>query len=595
MTFKKLTLTSFPFLILVIGLTLFTALNSSNVNYSFVDALIECALFNTKFLVIWFTVNKVFMYLSFFKSRLIFLGLSCFYAITQASARIEAGEYLNISHLTLLFHSFHDSMLVTIGSFQLINLILICIIAIIIYCDHYFHKKHIYKNKALFILSLYLLSSMLFISVLSSFSQKNDYENTQFSGSLPSLSNTKINNTPNYNVLIFIFESLSWDYSSFSDEHDNTPHFKNLANDSVEFLNMNAYTPHSSKSIFSIICGSPPLLNRAILETSSNLEVTCLPELFKQHHYSPYFIQTATGTFESRARLVNTMGFDYFYAREDLRSKKIGYLSSDDSKLFDKYREKSNPSKPSDPFFLTLFTSSAHHPYAFSKNNRINSNNTSDFQRYLKLQKKADDTLGRIIKDLKQNNLYDNTLIIAVADHGEGFGINNIKQHDNNFYDEGVHVPAVIKFPAQFKIKPKLITEQFSLVDLSHYVIDQLNTNDPSYTLKNPSTFSHKKQNAVFMNCWYERKCFGWKEGELKTVVFPRTHSTKTYQEINNQKTVHLGEYKSTKEEIRKMEAEFLKYFNTDWIPQLNEVRFKNGNSSWHCPKNKACKFIKTR
>ena len=590
MTFKKFTLTNLPFFILIIGLSLLTAFKSSNTNLVFSEQLIESLIFNGKLLIIWFALNKVLMYLNLFRSRLIFLALTSFYAITQASARIEAGEYLQFSHLKLLINSFSDSMLVTLGSFHLLNLILILVIVVVIAVDYYFHKKHIYKNQALFILSLYLLTSILSISLIATFSQNKTKLTSNFSGSLPSLSNKKLNKTPDYNVLIFIYESLSWDYSSFSDTHNNTPHIQALAKDGVEFLNMNAYTPHSSKSLFSILCGSAPILNQPILETASNLETTCLADLFKQAGYSPYFIQSASGTFESRARLVYNMGFEHFYAREDLKSPKLGYLASDDAKLFNVYQENSKTEKP---FFLTFFTSSSHHPYVIPKQTNINTKNMSAFERYLKLQQRADLTLGKIIEDLKQKGLYDNTLIIALADHGEGFGINNVKQHVANFYDEGLHVPAVIKFPAQFKVKPKLIKQQYSLVNVAHFVVDQLNNKNPLSKIKNLLSFKSKHKNTVYFNCWNERKCFGWKEGELKTVLFPKTNTTKTYSEINNQPTKLISEHKSTDLELQKMQDEFDLYFNQSWKAKYKAFKYLNETSGWNCIKGKSCKFIK--
>ncbi len=57
-----------------------------------------------------------------------------------------------------------------------------------------------------------------------------------------------------------------------------------------------------------------------------------------------------------------------------------------------------------------------------------------------------DEQFGRIISYLKENNLYDNTLIIVTSDHGEHLGSHGyVGKH--TWYEESINVPMMIRYP----------------------------------------------------------------------------------------------------------------------------------------------------
>ena len=60
-----------------------------------------------------------------------------------------------------------------------------------------------------------------------------------------------------------------------------------------------------------------------------------------------------------------------------------------------------------------------------------------------------DAQVGRMVRVLKERGLYDNTLIIYTADHGEYMGFHHMLLKGNFLYDPVVKVPLVIKFPRQ--------------------------------------------------------------------------------------------------------------------------------------------------
>lgn len=89
---------------------------------------------------------------------------------------------------------------------------------------------------------------------------------------------------------------------------------------------------------------------------------------------------------------------------------------------------------------------------------------------YYALVETLDGLIGKIINSLKENNLFENTLIIYASDHGEQIGERDLwwKQ---TFYEESVKVPLIMswkdKLPCNQRRKQIL-----NLVDLTATIID---------------------------------------------------------------------------------------------------------------------------
>jgi len=63
-----------------------------------------------------------------------------------------------------------------------------------------------------------------------------------------------------------------------------------------------------------------------------------------------------------------------------------------------------------------------------------------------------DDEVGEIIAALKKKQLYDNTLIIFVSDHGDMLGDHNLVVKGAYFYEPGVKVPLIMKWPKAYGV-----------------------------------------------------------------------------------------------------------------------------------------------
>jgi arylsulfatase A-like enzyme len=70
----------------------------------------------------------------------------------------------------------------------------------------------------------------------------------------------------------------------------------------------------------------------------------------------------------------------------------------------------------------------------------------------------VDSEFGKIVSLLKQNKLYDQSMIVFLADHGEALSEHNVLGHGNNVYEETARVPLIVKYPKEMDLKGRVRT-----------------------------------------------------------------------------------------------------------------------------------------
>ena len=85
----------------------------------------------------------------------------------------------------------------------------------------------------------------------------------------------------------------------------------------------------------------------------------------------------------------------------------------------------------------------------------------------------ADSVLGNFLAYLKQRGWYDNALVIAVADHGEGLGEHHEDTHGIFLYDSTTHVPLIVKLPGK-AAAGKVVDPQVRTTDILPTVLTSL-------------------------------------------------------------------------------------------------------------------------
>ena len=62
----------------------------------------------------------------------------------------------------------------------------------------------------------------------------------------------------------------------------------------------------------------------------------------------------------------------------------------------------------------------------------------------------ADDTVGEILKSLKDNGLEDNTLIVFSSDHGDMLGSHHVWNKER-LYEEAICIPMIYNWPEEIR------------------------------------------------------------------------------------------------------------------------------------------------
>ena len=84
-----------------------------------------------------------------------------------------------------------------------------------------------------------------------------------------------------------------------------------------------------------------------------------------------------------------------------------------------------------------------------------------------------DAEVKRLLDEMKQAGIYDDTLIIVTADHGEGLGERGIQGHPASVHQELVHVPLWVKYPSSSNIQAgRKLDTLVSSVDIMPTVLD---------------------------------------------------------------------------------------------------------------------------
>ena len=114
----------------------------------------------------------------------------------------------------------------------------------------------------------------------------------------------------------------------------------------------------------------------------------------------------------------------------------------------------------------------------YSKENKTNLSNLYTLQ-----IPSLDKQIGRLFNYLKANKLFDNTIIVLIADHGEALMDRNGEYgHGTSLYDTILHVPFILILPKSFK--GKRIDALVRIIDVTPTLLDLLKIRDPAKDLR---------------------------------------------------------------------------------------------------------------
>ncbi|MHA0857469.1 LTA synthase family protein [Paenibacillus sp. CMAA1364] len=155
-------------------------------------------------------------------------------------------------------------------------------------------------------------------------------------------------------------------------------------------------------------------------------QLPSLPRLLNQLGYQTATFHINDVTFWSRNLLYPALGFDQYYDKPFYNNDHFNDFGASDQEMYrvgiEKIKEMSVNNKP---FYAQFVTTSSHAPFVVPTDQRKlqlpKDMEGTQLGNYLDAMNYTDDALGELIEQLKENGLWDNTILVAYGDH---FGVN---------------------------------------------------------------------------------------------------------------------------------------------------------------------------
>jgi lipoteichoic acid synthase len=215
---------------------------------------------------------------------------------------------------------------------------------------------------------------------------------------------------------------------------------------------------------------------------------SALPSLLKNNGYSTYSLHGDVASFWNRANIYPNLGYEQWFSRPDFTiPRDIGAFDLGDEDFFDQAAPKL-ASFPQ-PFMATLITLSSHTPFQIPADletlNIPSSTNLTWIQyQYLESIHYTDQAIGDFINELKQDGLYNNSLIVIYGDHSSYTDIASALDVNKtvfpNYNLQNTQVPLIILAPGAAALPNEADETPGSHIDLYPTVADLLGIAPPS-------------------------------------------------------------------------------------------------------------------
>ncbi|CAH1055006.1 LTA synthase family protein [Paenibacillus pseudetheri] len=169
-------------------------------------------------------------------------------------------------------------------------------------------------------------------------------------------------------------------------------------------------------------------------------ELPSLPKLLQAQGYDTATFHTNEVDFWNRGELYNALGFNRYYDKEYYGEEDTVFYGASDEVLYEKTAaELARMDQKDQPFYSHVISMSAHNPFSIPEDKykmalpeRFEGTLVGD---YIRAQNYADYALGLFIDELKQNGVWDNSLIALYGDH-RGLPIFSLKEDDHVLLQE---------------------------------------------------------------------------------------------------------------------------------------------------------------
>jgi arylsulfatase A-like enzyme len=304
------------------------------------------------------------------------------------------------------------------------------------------------------------------------------------------------------NVILIVIDALRADHlGCYGYRMHTSPHIDAFAKDGVLFKNCYAQASVTDLSVASILTSlSPSVHGVFLLEGVMPYGAVTVAEILQAQGYITFGF---TGNACLKAIFNFNQGFDFYddYLVRDrlynivLRQfrNSLPFFKKMFQKKFD-YRDRSNIKSANkrivpwlekhryDNFFMYIHYMDPHRPYSPPPpySTMFLNESSEDICLYDGEIRFVDEYINQFFEKLKSLGIYDKTLIIITADHGEAFGEHRNYEHGTTIYQEEIQVPLIIKYTKSIP-KDKIVTRPVRSIDITPTILNILNVNFDGY------------------------------------------------------------------------------------------------------------------
>lgn len=271
-----------------------------------------------------------------------------------------------------------------------------------------------------------------------------------------------------------------------------TPNYQSFCDDAVLFQNAFSVAPTCSPSRAGLLTGVYPHQNGmlGLAQRGFDLDKNLHLANFLQHHgfhTALCGVQHEVGYYTDHRLAAETLGY-----HEDLSTDNSSYNEKDlviwDERNAENLCQWLDDYTSETPFFVSYGMHSTHRAFPDEIAENIDPNHSKppinlvdneitreDFAQFQTSLEMADNNLGKIIDALKQNGLYENTIILVTTDHGVAYPFAKCTLNDS-----GIGVLMAMRVPSS-NFTEKSYEGLISHIDVFPTLCDLLGIEKPAY------------------------------------------------------------------------------------------------------------------
>jgi arylsulfatase A-like enzyme len=293
-----------------------------------------------------------------------------------------------------------------------------------------------------------------------------------------------------FDVLWYIVDSLRADHLRMHGyAHETSPTLTALAGESWVFDRAYSQSSTTALSVASMFSGRNPA---SMSWTRGTFPVAARDGFYLSQAFSTrgYLTGLAINAWAKEHLPGLQHGFErVFVAPPEVSWRSGDYLLSGIFQLVEQARSSGRS------YFVVAHIDDVHHPYAAAAGKAVpefkSAGEKAAYDAGIAL---FDQGLRVTVEHLRNAGVWDRTVLIVTADHGEEFGEHGGTVHSRTCYEEVTHVPLLVRIP---RMGPRRVSPRVALVDLAPTLLELLGARSSAPPLDGQSLFIPALEPAV--------------------------------------------------------------------------------------------------